>query len=54
MMIMKHLGEIFVTRKITKSVAKIALGLQQTLELGNIDAECDWGHAKEYVQVTYF
>uniref|UniRef100_A0A914CD97 GDP-mannose 4,6-dehydratase n=1 Tax=Acrobeloides nanus TaxID=290746 RepID=A0A914CD97_9BILA len=46
-------GEIFVTRKITKSVAKIALGLQQTLELGNIDAECDWGHAKEYVQAMW-
>jgi GDPmannose 4,6-dehydratase len=43
-------GETFVTRKITRAVAKIALGLQDTLYLGNIDAKRDWGHAKDYVE----
>ncbi|SBT18959.1 GDP-mannose 4,6-dehydratase [Marinomonas gallaica] len=43
-------GEEFVTRKITKSVARIALGLQSFLELGNLDAKRDWGYAKEYVE----
>lgn len=42
-------GETFVTRKITRGVASIALGLQQTLFLGNLDAKRDWGHAKDYV-----
>lgn len=42
-------GEEFVTRKITLSVARIALGQQQVLELGNLDAKRDWGFAKEYV-----
>lgn len=43
-------GETFVTRKITRAVAKIALGLQDTLYLGNLDAQRDWGHAKDYVE----
>ncbi|NCI49060.1 GDP-mannose 4,6-dehydratase [Sediminibacterium roseum] len=43
-------GETFVTRKITRAVAKIALGLQETLYLGNLDAQRDWGHAKDYVE----
>ena len=44
-------GETFVTRKITRAVAKISLGTQEVLELGNIDAKRDWGHAKDYVRV---
>ncbi|MBK9285722.1 MAG: GDP-mannose 4,6-dehydratase [Sphingobacteriaceae bacterium] len=43
-------GETFVTRKITRAVAKISLGMQDTLFLGNLDAERDWGHAKDYVE----
>ena len=43
-------GETFVTRKITRAVAKIALGLQDKLYLGNMDAKRDWGHAKDYVE----
>lgn len=43
-------GETFVTRKITRAAAKISLGLQNKLFLGNIDAERDWGHAKDYVE----
>jgi GDPmannose 4,6-dehydratase len=43
-------GETFVTRKITRGVAKISLGLQEKLFLGNLDAERDWGHAKDYVE----
>ncbi len=46
-------GETFVTRKITRAVAKIALGLQDTLYLGNLDAQRDWGHAKDYVEAMY-
>ena len=46
-------GETFVTRKITRAVARIALGLQQTLYLGNLDAKRDWGHAKDYVQAMW-
>ncbi|MGI6394372.1 MAG: GDP-mannose 4,6-dehydratase [bacterium] len=42
-------GETFVTRKITRAVARIALGLQKKLYLGNLDAKRDWGHAKDYV-----
>jgi GDPmannose 4,6-dehydratase len=42
-------GETFVTRKITRAVAKIHLGLQQKLFMGNLDAERDWGHAKDYI-----
>jgi len=43
-------GETFVTRKITQAVAKIKLGLQDKLYIGNLDAERDWGHAKDYVR----
>lgn len=43
-------GETFVTRKITRAVAAIELGLQKTLLLGNLDAKRDWGHAKDYVE----
>jgi GDPmannose 4,6-dehydratase len=43
-------GETFVTRKITRAVAAIRLGRQQTLYLGNMDAKRDWGHAREYVE----
>ncbi len=43
-------GETFVTRKITRAVAAIHLGLQEKLYLGNLDAERDWGHAKDYVR----
>jgi GDPmannose 4,6-dehydratase len=46
-------GETFVTRKITQAVAKIKLGLQDTLYLGNLDAKRDWGHAKDYVEAMY-
>ena len=46
-------GETFVTRKITRAAAKIALGLQQTLYLGNLSAKRDWGHAKDYVKAMY-
>ncbi|MEY4926454.1 MAG: GDP-mannose 4,6-dehydratase [Bacteroidota bacterium] len=43
-------GETFVTRKITRAVAKIALGLQDKLYLGNLNAQRDWGHAKDFVE----
>ena len=43
-------GETFVTRKITRAVAAIKLGLQQRLFLGNLDAKRDWGHARDYVE----
>ncbi len=43
-------GETFVTRKITRAVAKIALGLQHTLYLGNLNSKRDWGHAKDYIE----
>jgi len=43
-------GETFVTRKITRAVARIALGLQDILYLGNLDSQRDWGHAKDYVE----
>jgi GDPmannose 4,6-dehydratase len=43
-------GETFVTRKITRAAAKISLGMQETLFMGNIDSERDWGHAKDYVE----
>jgi GDPmannose 4,6-dehydratase len=46
-------GETFVTRKITRAVAKIALGLQETVYLGNLDAQRDWGHAKDYVEAMW-
>lgn len=43
-------GETFVTRKITRAVCKIALGLQDKLYMGNLDSQRDWGHAKDYVE----
>jgi GDPmannose 4,6-dehydratase len=43
-------GETFVTRKITRAVAAIEAGLQETLYLGNLNAERDWGHARDYVE----
>lgn len=46
-------GETFVTRKITRAAAKIVLGLQDALYMGNIDAQRDWGHAKDYVEAMY-
>ena len=46
-------GETFVTRKITRAVAKIALGLQKELYVGNMDAKRDWGHAKDYVEAMW-
>ena len=46
-------GETFVTRKITRAVAKIALGLQDAVFLGNLDAKRDWGHAKDYVEAMW-
>ncbi|MDN3017795.1 GDP-mannose 4,6-dehydratase [Paenibacillus sp. BSR1-1] len=46
-------GETFVTRKITRAVARIALGLQDQLYLGNLNAQRDWGHAKDYVEAMW-
>ncbi|MEM8967923.1 MAG: GDP-mannose 4,6-dehydratase [Bacteroidota bacterium] len=46
-------GETFVTRKITRAAARIALGLQDCCYLGNLDAKRDWGHAKDYVQAMW-
>lgn len=46
-------GETFVTRKITRGVARIVLGLQDCLYLGNLSAKRDWGHAKDYVRAQY-
>ena len=46
-------GETFVTRKITRALARIALGLQQTLWLGNLSALRDWGHARDYVEAQW-
>ena len=46
-------GETFVTRKITRAVARIALGLQDKFYLGNLDAQRDWGHAKDYVRMMW-
>jgi len=46
-------GETFVTRKITRAVARIKLGLQDRLYLGNLDSKRDWGHAKDYVKMQW-
>ena len=46
-------GETFVTRKITRATARMALGLQNKLYLGNLDAKRDWGHAKDYVEAMW-
>lgn len=46
-------GETFVTRKITRAVAKIALGMQDKMYLGNLSSKRDWGHAKDYIEAMY-
>lgn len=46
-------GETFVTRKITRALARIKLGLQDTLYLGNLDARRDWGHARDYIEAMW-
>jgi GDPmannose 4,6-dehydratase len=46
-------GETFVTRKITRALARIKLGLQDCLYLGNLDSQRDWGHAKDYVEMQW-
>ena len=46
-------GETFVTRKITRALARISLGLQECLYLGNLDAKRDWGHARDYVEMQW-
>ena len=46
-------GETFVTRKVTRALARIKLGLQETLWIGNLDALRDWGHAKDYVEAMW-
>lgn len=46
-------GETFVTRKITRATARIALGLQEKFYLGNLDAQRDWGHAKDYIRMMW-
>jgi GDPmannose 4,6-dehydratase len=46
-------GETFVSRKITRAVARLVLGLQQKLYMGNIDAKRDWGHARDYIEAMY-
>jgi len=46
-------GETFVTRKITRATAKIVLGMQEKLFLGNLNAQRDWGHAKDYIEAMY-
>jgi GDPmannose 4,6-dehydratase len=46
-------GETFVSRKITRALARIALGLQETLYMGNLSSKRDWGHAKDYIKAMY-
>src|SRR5438445_10030792 len=46
-------GETFVTRKITRALARIKLGLQDRLYLGNLDAKRDWGHARDFVEAQW-
>jgi GDPmannose 4,6-dehydratase len=46
-------GETFVTRKITRGVAKMVMGLQEKIFLGNMDAKRDWGHAKDYIEAMW-
>lgn len=46
-------GETFVTRKITRSTARIALGMENCVYLGNLDSKRDWGHAKDYIEGMY-
>lgn len=47
------IGETFVTRKITRALSKISTGQQQILELGNLNAKRDWGHAKDFVEAMW-
>lgn len=46
-------GETFVTRKITRAMARIVLGMQETVYMGNLSAQRDWGHAKDYIRAMY-
>jgi GDPmannose 4,6-dehydratase len=46
-------GELFVTRKITRALARIKLGMQDSLYLGNLDSKRDWGHARDYVEAQW-
>ena len=46
-------GETFVTRKITRAVSRIALGIQDKFYLGNLDSKRDWGHAKDYIRIMW-
>lgn len=46
-------GETFVTRKVTRALARIALGMQQTVFMGNLSSKRDWGHAKDYIKAMY-
>src|SRR6202030_4689477 len=46
-------GETFVTRKITRGLARIKVGLQRELYLGNLDAKRDWGHARDYIEMQW-
>lgn len=46
-------GETFVTRKITMAAARIKMGLQDSVSLGNLDAKRDWGHARDYVEAMW-
>jgi GDPmannose 4,6-dehydratase len=46
-------GETFVTRKITMAAARIKMGLQEQVQLGNLDAKRDWGHARDYVYAMW-
>jgi GDPmannose 4,6-dehydratase len=48
-----YAGETFVTRKITRAASKIALGLQDCLYVGNLSAQRDWGHAKDYIEAMW-
>ena len=51
--VFSFLGDNFVTRKITRSVAKIYLNQQESLELGTLDSKRDWGHARDYVEAMW-
>jgi GDPmannose 4,6-dehydratase len=46
-------GETFVTRKITRAIARIVLGMQDTIFMGNLSAQRDWGHAKDYIKAMH-
>ena len=46
-------GKTFVTRRVTRAVSRIALGLQETVYMGNLDSQRDWGHAKDYVEAMW-